>query len=208
MLFALIDLWAYRRRTGRYSHEALCRRGLALAVEKNFPNWREIPLGHSLFVSTTGSMLSWLIMYGTNGVLSHCAMLYGGGVVHDVTSKGVHRHLMSDYFDGASYLSILPPPPSADLEYARKFMDSILGAKYNYLGVLRLGLYIVFANSPSFSWRLAIDITLLAIAAATSFAWIAPALSKVVLLSLTFYLLVVLINRTLRWKTIISHFPH
>jgi len=161
MLFGTIDAWHYFRRTGRYSDGMLRSKNLSLAREENFPGWKEWPLGHILFVSTTGSVVSWIVMYATDGPMSHTAMIYGDGVVHDVTSVGIHRHSIADYFDRKSYICVVPPPQGTDLNYARQFMDRTLGAKYNYAGVLRLGFNIAIGNNPSFSWRLTADILLL-----------------------------------------------
>lgn len=208
MLFALLDFRNYRRRLGRYSHASMIRKGLALATQDNFPNWRSLPLGHLLFASTSGSLLSWLVMYTTNGVFSHSAMIYGGGMVNDVTTGGVVRHSMSDYFDGTSYLEVLPPPQGTDLEWARNFMDSIVGDGYNWFGVLRLGLNIAIANHPSFSWRPAADLVLVLVSASFAISFVAPTLAKVVGLITITYLCTVLLNRTVRKKAIFSHFPH
>jgi hypothetical protein len=87
-------------------------------------------------------------------------MVYGDGILNDVTSVGVHRRPISDYFDSKSYMCVVPLPEGTDLESARRFMDRALGARYNYLGVVLLGLHILIGNNPSFSWRAVADILL------------------------------------------------
>ena len=59
MILALLDYWKYRKRKGRYSHQALTKQGLQLATLSNFQNYQSYPLGHLIFASTTGSALSW-----------------------------------------------------------------------------------------------------------------------------------------------------
>ena len=131
MIFAALDAWHYFRRTGPYSDTALKAKRLLIASAENFPKWKEWPLGHILFVSTAGSVVSWVIMYVSDGPMSHTAMVYGDGILNDVTSVGVHRCLISDYFDGKSYMCVVPPPEGTDLEFARQFMDRTHGARYN-----------------------------------------------------------------------------
>lgn len=39
-------------------------------------------------------------------------------------------------------------------------MDRALGARYNYAGVVLLGVHILIGNNPSFSWKAVADILL------------------------------------------------
>lgn len=160
MIFATIDAWHYFRRTGPYSDAVLRAKGLALATAENFSGWKKWPFGHILFVSTAGSVVSWVIMYVSDGPMSHTAMVYGDGILNDVTSVGVHRRPILEYFDGKSYMCVMPPPEGTDLESAQRFMDRALGARYNYAGVVLLGVHILIGNNPSFSWKAVADILL------------------------------------------------
>ena len=195
MLFAAVDAWHYFRRTGPYSDAALRARGLSLATEGNFPDWRKWPFGRIVFVSTSGSLVSWVIMYVSDGPMSHTAMVYGDGILNDVTSAGVHRRPISDYLDGKSYMCVVPPPKGTDLDFARRFMDRILGSGYNYVGVLLLGMSILIGNNASFSWRAVVDI-LCVIGSAALFSYVRTDSIPLVTLGLAAgYAAVVLVNR-------------
>lgn len=161
MLYAAIDYWKYRNRRDKYSPQAMEDNGYLLAIESNFQEYKNIPLGHIAFVSTSGSIASWAIMYSGNGVASHVANFYGDGVLHDTITSGVQRREFSEYFDGISYISILPPPPGTDLTYAKKFMDFSLGAPYNWLGIIRLGLAKILGNGYGTPWYICADIFLI-----------------------------------------------
>lgn len=137
------------------------KQGFLLAIEKNFPDYQKIPLGHIAFVSTSGSIASWVIMYAGNGVVSHVTMFYGDGVLHDTITSGIQRRPFSEYFDGVSYISITAPPPGTDLTYAKEFMDSSLGASYNWLGIARLGLAKLVGNQHGAPWYLCADVLLI-----------------------------------------------
>lgn len=160
MLYAAIDYWNYRRRQGKYSAQSMKKLGYFLATEKNFKDYQGIPLGHIGFVSRSGSIASWLIMYAGNGVVSHVTMFYGDGVLHDTISTGVQRRDFSEYFDGISYIWVTGPLPGTDLAYAKAFMDSTLGASYNWLGVARLGFFTLFGSRPGAPWHLCFDLSL------------------------------------------------
>jgi hypothetical protein len=145
--------------------------GFALATERNFPDYKSIPLGHIVFVSTSSSLASWLIMYAGDGVISHVTMFYGDGVLHDTITSGVQRRPFSEYFDGASYIRIVAPPAGTDLAYAKAFMDSSLGASYNWLGIARLGLAKLIGNHHGAPWYLCADV-LLTLGITTGISWL------------------------------------
>ncbi len=160
MLYAAIDYWNYRHRRGRYSARAMEDQGFALAVESSFPDYKKIPLGHIAFVSTSGSLASWAIMYACDGVISHTTMFYGSGVLHDTITSGVQRRQFAEYFDGSSYIAITAPPSGTDLASAKAFMDSTLGASYNWFGIARLGLAKLIGNHQGAPWYLCADVLL------------------------------------------------
>lgn len=135
--------------------------GYFLAIESNFKEYKKVPLGHIAFVSTSGSIASWAIMYSGNGVASHVANFYGDGVLHDTITSGVQRREFSEYFDGISYISILPPPPGTDLTYAKKFMNLSLGSSYNWPGIIRLGLAKILGGGYGTPWYICTDIFLM-----------------------------------------------
>lgn len=163
MLYAVFDYWDYRRRRGRYSFRSMTEHGFSLAVVENFESYRSIPLGHIVLVSTSGSIVSWAIMYAGNGVVSHTSMFYGDGVLHDTISSGVQRRDFSEYLDGVSYISIIAPPPGTDLAFAKAFMDSTLGAPYSWSGVARLGFLTVIGSTPGAPWHVCCDVWFMAI---------------------------------------------
>lgn len=199
MIFAVVDALHYFRRTGPYSDSTLRAQGLLPAAAENFPNWMKWPLGHILFVSTAGSLVSWLIMYVSSGVMSHTAMVYGDGILNDVTSVGVHRRPISDYFDGRSYMCVVPPPKGTDLEFAKQFMDRALGARYNYVGVIRLGFHILIGNNHSFSWKAVADILVILAATGSSIWLYTQHLPRAILLVGALYAALVILNRW-RWR--------
>jgi hypothetical protein len=157
MLYAVFDYWNYRHQRGKYSFHSMKEQGFSLAVAKNFESYRIIPLGHIVFVSTSCSIVSWVIMYAGNGVISHTSMFYGDGVLHDTITSGVQRRDFSAYLDGVSYISIIAPPPGTDLAYAKAFMDSTLGASYNWSGIARLGFLTIIGSSPGAPWHVCCD---------------------------------------------------
>jgi hypothetical protein len=158
MLYAVFDYWNYRHRRGKYSFRSMKEQGFSLAVAEYFESYRHIPLGHIVFVSTSGSIVSWAIMYAENGVISHTSMFYGDGVLHDTITSGVQRRDFSEYLDGVSYISIIAPPPGTDLAYAKAFMDSTLGASYNWSGIARLGFLTIIGSSPGAPWHVCCDV--------------------------------------------------
>lgn len=206
MLFALRDYCEYRRRSGRYSDHALRGVGLRKAVAEEFPGWRQLPLGTLLFAHTAKSFLSWSVMYLTNSVLSHVAMVYGDGVVHDVTTAGVMRHSIANYFDNASYIQFKPCPVGADLQCMRVTLDSNLGHRFNWLGVLKLGAHIVIANHTSFRWRLAGDILFVTLLITALTAALSPGAVFLPATAAILYLAIVIFNRTCRRRAIEQQF--
>lgn len=199
MIFGAIDALHYFRRTGPYSDSTLRAQGLLLATAENFPNWTEWSLGHLVFVSTAGSLVSWLIMFVSNSVMSHTAMVYGDGILNDVTSAGVHRHPISDYFDRRSYMCVVPPLKGTDLEFAKQFMDRALCAKYNYLGVIRLGFNILIGNNYSFSWKAVADILIVLAGTGISVWLYTQHLPRAILVVGAIYAALVIVNRW-RWR--------
>lgn len=86
-------------------------------------------------------------------------------------------------------------------------MDSILGDRFDWIGVMGLGLHIAIANHADFAWSLAVDI-LLILAILAALTWlVAPSAGVVVFVLLVAYLGIVVINRTWRKRTIETAFP-
>jgi hypothetical protein len=204
MILALLDYWKYRKRKGRYSHQALTKQGLQLATLSNFQNYKSYPLGHLLFASTTGSTLSWTVMYCTNSTLSHTAMFYGNGILQDCTTSGVIRHSFENYLDGESYLRVIPPPRGTDLAHTLKFMNESLGARYNWPGLFRLFSHILIGNHLDFSWRIYFDVLLTLIITSWLTGLAMPLTSNFIYLAAVIYSVVVVINRALRRKVLLS----
>lgn len=205
MIFASIDYWKYRKRKGRYSHQALTNQGLSLATLDNFRNYKSYPLGHILFVSTTDSALSWAIMYCTNSTLSHTAIFYGNGVLQDCTTSGVVRRSFDRYLDGKSYLKVTPPPRGTNLAHMREFMNQSLGAHYNWLGIFRTLINIVIGNDPNSSWRIYWDLLMMLLIASCIFSLTAHQASNFLYWAIGSYSAIVLFNKIFRKKILGPH---
>ena len=202
MIFAFIDYWKYRKRKGRYSHQALTNQGLNLATLDNFRNYKSYPLGHILFVSTTDSSLSWAIMYCTNSTLSHTAIFYGNGVLQDCTTSGVVRRSFDRYLDDKSYLKVIPPPGGTNFAHMREIMNQSLGARYNWLGAFRMLLNIIIGNHPGFSWRIYSDLLMMLLIASYIFSLAAPQSKSFLYWAAGSYPAIVLFNKIFRKKVL------
>lgn len=202
MILAILDYFKYRKRLGKYSDKSLRKIGLKKASASEFPNWKHIPFGKCLFVHTANSFLSWVIMYFTNSVLSHTAIIYGHGIVHDTTTDGILRHSLENYFDGESYITFRDLPSNRTPEEMRAFLDSTLGHRYNWTGVCINAFHIAIANNTVFSWRLFFDLLLIGFFILV----IAKVLyypAYIVFLAIgVFYCITVLVNKTIRKRAI------
>ncbi|MEO3864245.1 hypothetical protein [Rheinheimera fenheensis] len=206
MIFALLDYFKYKKRIGKYSDESLRNIGLKKASVSEFPNWKNIPFGEILFVHTANSSLSWVIMYFTNSVLSHTAIIYGNGIVHDTTTDGVLRHSLENYFYGESYIEFRTLPSNRTPEEMRAFLDSTLGHGYNWTGVFFLAFHIAIANTPDFSWRLFFDLLLIGFVILIIAKIIYLPAFNIFLAIGVFYCITVLINKTIRKRAIAEAF--
>lgn len=202
MIFAVVDYFQYRYRLGKYSHEAMIKDGWLLAISQNFSNYRSCVVGDIIFASTAESRLSWAVMYFTQSVVSHTAMFYGDGIVHDCTTAGVLRHSFTNYLDGKSYIKIMRVPdiPEDKRHQMKSFMDKTLGNRYAWHKVIWLFLSIIFGAHQHFSWRFYIDIAF--VLGATWFAcnYLSPILGMPFLVILVAYSVAVLLNQVRKRK--------
>lgn len=195
MLFAVADYFRYRFRLGKYSHESMIQEGWLLARNEYFPNWQHSTCGDLIFLSTSGSWLSWMVMYFTNSIVSHVAQFYGDGIVHDCTTSGVIRHPFGDYLDGRSYIRVMPAPLPLriDKPKLRSTMDKNLGRPYGWRKAFTMFVSINLGVRHEFSWKFAADILTTFAGIAIIFSWHSW-LPWVALYGATAYLLVVVVN--------------
>ncbi|MCK7553378.1 hypothetical protein [Marinobacter goseongensis] len=202
MFFALADYWKYRRRVGRYSHTRLMEQGFYLATVENFSNYDLYSLGDILFASPADSALSWAIMYCTDSAVSHTALFYSNGVLHDCTTSGVVRHSFANYLDGKSYLCVKHLPGDLDRKAMCNFMDQTLGDGYNWRGVCVLFFHILIGNHHNFVWRLAADFMLLLAVLWAGARFFTPQADYIFGAAAAVYLVVLTVNRVFVKKSL------
>lgn len=107
VLVAAFDYVRYRLRAGRYSPACIERRtGGVLAIPEKFQHLEQYQVGDTFFLHTQDSLLSWLVMYYTDSIWSHCGMFSEHEQVIDATAQGVVEHGFYDYCDGKNYVVV------------------------------------------------------------------------------------------------------
>lgn len=169
MLFAISDYIKYKLQIGMYCMKAI-EENYATAHTMNATECTNTcKTGDILLVHTTNSFLSWLVMYYTGPTIwSHVATFGSGGYIYDVTINGVIKHHVSDYIDGRSYVAVrrlsgISEEKRAEME---KYLDEIIHrkCKFNWKGVVKMGLLIVLGARKSFRFRYLCDFLILIIA--------------------------------------------
>ena len=195
MIFAICDYYRYARRTGKYSPEKMCDQNLILANADNFPSDIKLSDADLLFVSTSGSLLSWLVMYYTNSVISHVATLTKEGDVYDCTTNGVIKHHLRNYLDNKSYLGIASVKGEFDSSKTIEFLEKQIGKSYAWGKVIRLFFLHIFGLHRNFSWKWVGDFLLMAATILLVSYLVAGVTSKIVLLLTANYLIFVVFAR-------------
>lgn len=141
MLFALIDYAHYRMQRGRYHRAKIEAAGYRLATLENFSGVRHPRPADVIVFHTRTSALSWLVMYFTNSVASHVAMMTDEENVTEVTTSGVVRHPFTDLLDRQSFLACGSPPDLTDEKRAAvgAAADQMLDARFDWLLAARMG---------------------------------------------------------------------
>ena len=194
MLLALTDYICYRLGKGHYSPDAFAQQHAVLAIPENFPDLSRFLPGDIFFYHTRNSFISWIIMYYTNGIWSHTGTIAGGGRIIDATTSGVIEHPLSDYLDGNGYIAIKKIDiTDAGREKMMAFMRQQLGKDFNWTGVLRLFLCIVFGAHAHYSVRYLMDFLLLAAAMWAILFWTRLGQMSIVF-AVAAYLIIVILN--------------
>jgi len=163
MLFALIDLTKYLCKVGPYSARSLTGIGAIYASPAAFDAFNaSARLGDQLFVHPRLSLVSWAIMYLTNGPWSHVGTLMGNGEVCEAVTSGVGVHRLERYFDGRHYLRAVQLFLSDDEGLrARAYIQSEIGKPYAWRKIRRLFLMTICNEHPDYRFRFTIDLLIL-----------------------------------------------
>lgn len=100
MIFAMIDLAKYIFQLGKYNPNILNNNGFKLATIDNFKYFQFNDCIYLLIFHTRFSLFSWVIMWITESVSSHSAMLMPGSIVFHAVSKGVIENKLEEVLDG------------------------------------------------------------------------------------------------------------
>jgi len=197
MLCAAVDYLAYAMRRGRYSLENLKAEGGLLATPDRIDLVDELQPADCLIFHTPGSLLSWAIMYYTDSAWSHIAMVVGPNRLSHATTVGIIEQPITDFFDGKTVLLARRPKERTPegVVAAQAFAEESRGAGYNWLGVFRLLLRILFGASHHYRVRVSVDILIVTVVLAT-LSWGAVRLA--ILAAATLYVLLVVVNRPQR----------
>lgn len=113
-----------------------------------------------MVVHTRDSFISWLVMYFSNSVWSHTAIVVDNGNIVEVTLDGTIEHRFSDGLNDKDYLVIGGPPMTAEqqrsvVEGAR---SGVGVTKFSYRDAALIGLRNLAGVSPNYNPRLSIDL--------------------------------------------------
>jgi hypothetical protein len=167
MLFAAIDFFAYKRRSGRFSREhgtdLMCG-----AFESELPAGlvAHLEAGDLLLVGFFGWWASWLIMYLTSSQISHVAIYAGEGRIIDATLGGSQLSSIKSLFaPGTRIVACRVPIPSERRPSPQSFSNYV-GIPYGFQHVYRKALRILLGRDwPYFRWRFFVDTSLLFVVA-------------------------------------------
>lgn len=160
MIFAVIDYIKYRFHYGKYSLESIKKQGGRLATKENVPSPQSFLPGTNFVYHSFDSFISWLIMYYTSSVWSHCGIIVGDGYVADATTGGFIKHPLADYLDGKGCIAFTRYK-EMDEESGKRVAahaESLVGAAFNYIGVICLFFTVIFGINPSYRIRFSLDI--------------------------------------------------
>lgn len=166
MIFAAYDFVKYWFGKGIYSDEAIAMDGLVLASEQELPELDDIECGF-MFFHRRRSFCSWLVMYYTGPtLLSHCAIITGGGVLYDMTIEGGMIHHVSDYFDGSTYIKVLSMPVSKEKLNRLILRDELRlgGVKFGWKKIFFFWVEIITGRNEDFRLRSCLDIVVVIVA--------------------------------------------
>jgi hypothetical protein len=138
-------------------------------------------------------------MYYTDSAWSHVGVVVGQNRLSHATTAGVVEQPITDFFDGKTFVvARRPKGMTADgIGAALRFAEESRGAGYDWIGVCRFLLRIVFGASGLYRVRVSVDILLVA-AMLIAFAPVELGLAIVALSAV--YVLVVVANTRRRQR--------
>jgi hypothetical protein len=164
MLFALTDFTQYLLRNGPYSPGAFVGQGAFLATSDAVSHLDGVRDGDGIFCHPLNSFVGWVVMYVTGGPWSHVGILTSEGTVLEAITRGVVERSATCYFDGRHYILIKHLHPRVTNEQRRHMISrgrSKVGiVKYDWAGVIRLGLRLIFGFNYGWQIRCSIDVVL------------------------------------------------
>lgn len=162
MIFAMIDLAKYISQVGKYNPANLNKDGFKLASTDNFKDLQFNDCIYLLTFHTRFSLFSWAIMWVTESVCSHSAMLMPGSIVFHAVSKGVIENKLEEVLDNNSYIAAVRIPVEKDgLDNIMKFQKDQLGKGYNWSGAIKLGLLELLSLNGELRVRHMLDMLLI-----------------------------------------------
>lgn len=167
MIFALIDLYNYKKLKGRFADLAVGT-SMSLGFRDRVPadTLSLLENGDVLFTQRLNSLKSWAIMYWSSSEIDHAAVYVGGGDVFHMTLGGARKHSINTVTKGTRVLPVrfapsrtetpFAPPPDAEREfYTPKFPINKLPLNLQFAWG---GLRIVTGFHPErFRWKFLLD---------------------------------------------------
>jgi len=156
MVFALLDYINYVSMKGNYSLDNISKNGGELCSRENIEAFirRSKPLD-IILLHTRLSLMSWLVMYYTNSIWSHTSGVVRDNYLIEATLEGVIKVPISSYIDDKSYYGTLRLRDEITPDMAEKglrFAEESVGNGFNWFGIFRIFLRIIFGRSKD--WRL------------------------------------------------------
>lgn len=163
MIFAMADCLAYLAERGRYSPTALAAGGWNLVTPETLAAAEEAPPATIFVIHPRRSMVSWMVMYGTNSPASHTALYLGGGYVCDATPQGTMIRPLSDVLSERTWFTDNRRQPISEEARARIVESAVkmVGTPYGWFTVVLLAWMHVAGLRPDSHLRLWGDAALL-----------------------------------------------
>lgn len=187
MIPALLDWITYRTECGKYSEKKLYRDS-AVPIEEVLKQLRPMDI---VLVHTRGSFISWSVMYFTNSIWSHAALVSEDGNVIDATTTGAIEHPLTDFLESNCHVAVRKLSDVDDSVRAEglKWARERIGTPFNWRGVFRLLIFIL-AGKREYRIRYFFDIVFLLTPLGLLGIWWKPFLWFYLALILTYTMLV------------------
>lgn len=161
MFFTLLDFAAYRLHQGRYSNSAIQAQHGVLASTANFPANRMPSPGDIVLFHTRDSFLSWLVMYFTNSIWSHSAIMVDNGNLVEVTTHGTIEHPFADCLNGDDFVTFgAPGRPTAEqrVKIVSAARSHVEVTKFSWFDAIRIGWRNLMGRGSNYHARLSVDL--------------------------------------------------